>query len=131
MGIRTMEKNGNTRRAASTTDTLSTREKRDRKRYLCDYIQKHRELTPADKAVGRLLVNWYNEKAGNCYASIERLANELELSRKTVKRAVGKLHRLGIVRRDIGGGWITSPGFTVIPTCFERRTRSVPFDTML
>lgn len=94
-----------TRKATTSPDGLTRRDKRNRKRYLCDFIQKHRALTPADKAVGRLLVNWYNETDGFCYASIEALANELELSRRTLIRAVGKLHRLGIVRRNIGGGW--------------------------
>lgn len=43
---------------------------------------------------------------GECFPSIARIATATRLHERTVQRQIGELERLGLLKREIGGGWI-------------------------
>lgn len=55
--------------------------------------------TPSAKSVLLLLAN-YADHTGFCYPSQERLAEELELTERTVRDALGRLEEMGVIRRE-------------------------------
>lgn len=72
---------------------------------MVQHIQSRDDVTPSAKLVGGLLVRWYNERAGYSWPSRSVLATETGLTQRSIRRATGELHELGIVFKVTGGGW--------------------------
>jgi Mn-dependent DtxR family transcriptional regulator len=61
-------------------------------------------LSGTDKRVGCAIVDHFNRKSGQCDPSIGRIARLLDISPRTVMRAVNRLERLGFIRKHRHGG---------------------------
>ncbi len=69
-----------------------------------DCIVSDSELSRAAIAVAWRLVNHINDETGECFASVERLAGELNINERTVRRGVDQL---------VAAGWFTKSGDVV------------------
>ncbi len=62
------------------------------------------ELSGTDKRVAGAIIDSFNRKTGQCDPSLNRIARVLQISRRTVIRAVEKLERLRLIRKIRHGG---------------------------
>ena len=87
-----------------------------------DQIVADPELSRAAIAVAWRLVNHINDKTGECFPSLERLARQLNIHKRTVRRGVDQL---------IAAGWFTKKrrgrGGTQYFANYENRTEISPF----
>lgn len=61
-------------------------------------------LSSADRRVAGAILDHFNHETGRCDPSIDRLADLLDLDRRTVLRAVRTLDQFGLILKDRHGG---------------------------
>jgi predicted transcriptional regulator len=61
-------------------------------------------LLDSDKRVACVILDHYNRKTGQCDPSLDTIAKLLSVNRRTIIRAVKRLHRLGFFLRNTHGG---------------------------
>lgn len=83
-----------------------------------------RRLKPVDKLVCFVLWTFVNEKTGNCYPSIELIAERSALSPRHVSRSLVRLERLQWwkIRRRRQGTSIYTPLFGNVNAMFDEMT---------
>jgi DNA-binding transcriptional ArsR family regulator len=75
------------------------------------WARKQRTGDPVTKSVLVGIANWMNPRGDECHVSIRRLADECEVSPRTVQRHILRLEEIGLVERserqreDGGQGW--------------------------
>lgn len=75
------------------------------------WARQQRTGDPVTKAVLVGIANWMNPKGDECQVSLRRLADEVEVSVRTVQRHIARLEEIGLLskhtaQRDDGGqGW--------------------------
>ncbi len=62
-----------------------------------EYSRKLRRLRPYDRLVLIILAGFHNSKTGQCNPSNETLARACEMNEKTVRAALKRLERAGII----------------------------------
>jgi predicted transcriptional regulator len=62
------------------------------------------ELSNSEKRVAGAIVDHFNRKTGQCDPSLNRIAELIGMSPRTVIRAANRLHKLGFIRRVRHGG---------------------------
>src|SRR5262245_56866157 len=68
----------------------------------CWQISRDSRLSRADVCIAQYLINSFKDKFGNTIATYDELAEWSNADRRTVARAVSKLDRLGLIRRESG-----------------------------
>jgi hypothetical protein len=63
------------------------------------WARQQRTGDPARKAVLMALANYADPHGRNCYPSVPRIAEEVEVSARTVQRHIGALEEMGFIRR--------------------------------
>lgn len=104
------------------------------------WARQQRTGDPVTKAVLVGIANWMNPRGDECVVSIRRIADEVEVSTRTVQRHIAKLEDLGLLRtdqrdRDDGGqGWNAYHFPTYRPTKVSHvepsRKRTKPRDNL-
>jgi predicted transcriptional regulator len=71
-------------------------------------------LLDSDKRVACVILDHYNRKTGQCDPSLGTIAKLLDVDRRTVIRAVTRLHKFGFVLRNVHGGKFHRNSYTPI-----------------
>lgn len=64
-----------------------------------NWAREQRTGDPVAKAILVSIANWANPAGGECYPSIRRIAEDVEVSERTVQRHVARLEEGGFLRR--------------------------------
>lgn len=67
-------------------------------------LARARELPPASRLVGAVILDHYNRDTGRCDPSVERIGRISGLHERSIRRAAALLDELGLIARRVHGG---------------------------